>query len=35
MLFGIVFIEKNTKKKKKKHSTQKNILPHILTTAAL
>jgi len=35
MLFGIVFIEKNAKKNKKKHGGEKNLLPHISTMEAL
>jgi hypothetical protein len=36
MLFGVVFIEKNAKKKKKKkRDTFENLLPHISTTGAL
>jgi len=34
MLFGVVFIEKNAKKKKK-HGTFENLLPHISTMEAL
>jgi len=34
MLFGVVFIEKNTKNKKK-CCTFENLLPHISTTGAL
>ena len=34
MLFGIVFMEKNAKNKKKAGS-EKNLLPHISTTGAL
>jgi hypothetical protein len=34
MLFGVVFIEKNAKKKKKQ-DTFENLLPHISTTGAL
>jgi len=34
MLFGVVFIEKNIKNKKK-HGTFENLLPHILTMEAL
>ena len=33
MLFGVVFMEKNAKKKKKA-SGEKNLLPHISTTGA-
>jgi hypothetical protein len=34
MLFGVVFIEKNAKNKKK-HGAFENLLPHISTTEAL
>jgi len=34
MLFGLVFMEKNAKNKKK-CGTQKDLLPHISTTGAL
>jgi len=34
MLFGVVFMEKNAKKKKKR-GTQKDLLPHISTTGTL
>jgi len=34
MLFGVVFIKKNAKNKKK-HGTFENLLPHISTTEAL
>jgi len=34
MLFGVVFIKKNAKNKKK-HSAFENLLPHISTTEAL
>jgi len=34
MLFGVVFIEKNTKYKKKR-GTFENLLPHISTMGAL
>jgi hypothetical protein len=34
MFFGVVFMEKNTKNKKK-HGTFENLLPHISTTGAL
>jgi hypothetical protein len=35
MLVGVVFIEKNAKKKKKKCGAFENILPHISTMEAL
>jgi len=35
MLFGVVFIEKNAKKEKKKRSAFENLLPHISTTKVL
>jgi len=35
MLFGVVFIEKNAKKTKKKCGTFENLLPHISTTEVL
>jgi hypothetical protein len=35
MLFGVVFMEKNAKKKKKKQDTFGNLLPHISITEAL
>ena len=34
MLFGVVFMEKNAKNKKKAGG-EKNLLPHISTTGAL
>jgi len=35
MLFGVVFIEKKCKKTKKKHGSEKNLLPHISPMEAL
>jgi len=35
MLSGVVFIEKNAKKNKKKCGSEKNPLPHISTMEAL
>jgi hypothetical protein len=34
MFFGVVFMEKNTKNKKKRGAFE-NLLPHISTTGAL
>jgi hypothetical protein len=34
MLFGVLFMEKNAKNKKK-HGAFRNLLPHISTTTAL